>query len=252
MWRLLKDKEDTAQIFRILRAMEGRETKVLWDQFQATDTGRDVLKERRELSSLLSNRDALAAMPSDSFGRAYLDFMKAGDVTAEYFDQVADDAGDTGEGLSEDEKLFRRRCRDMHDLWHVVTGYGRDRIGEISMLAFTYSQFHDRGIRFIVRIGGMDARRRWPDAGIKYTLDEAYRLGREYKWLAGVDWEGLMPRPLWGVRQHLGFQIPRCYRRSVEFLRAAGAEGYDVDPLMGLPPDSPSFETAELRALNVA
>ena len=37
-------------------------------------------------------------------------------------------------------KLFAAGQRDMHDLRHVVTGYGRDELGEACLLAFNYAQ----------------------------------------------------------------------------------------------------------------
>ena len=40
----------------------------------------------------------------------------------------------------------------MHDLWHVTTGYGRDALGELSLLAFTYAQEQNRGIGAIALI----------------------------------------------------------------------------------------------------
>ena len=41
----------------------------------------------------------------------------------------------------------------MHDLWHVVTGYGRDELGEACLLAFTYAQNKNRGVGFIAFVG---------------------------------------------------------------------------------------------------
>ena len=38
--------------------------------------------------------------------------------------------------------------RDSHDLYHVVTGYGRDGLGEICVLTFGNAQFHNHGIGF--------------------------------------------------------------------------------------------------------
>ena len=36
-----------------------------------------------------------------------------------------------------DLALFATRQRDMHDLWHVLTEYGRDELGEACLLGFT-------------------------------------------------------------------------------------------------------------------
>lgn len=42
--------------------------------------------------------------------------------------------------MSEEEQLFSNRIRDLHDVFHVLTGYGRDLRGESAVLAFTIPQ----------------------------------------------------------------------------------------------------------------
>jgi protein-L-isoaspartate O-methyltransferase len=39
----------------------------------------------------------------------------------------------------EDMTLFRERSREMHDLLHIVTGYGRDSLGEACLTAFSFA-----------------------------------------------------------------------------------------------------------------
>ncbi len=51
------------------------------------------------------------------------------------------------------QRWYNARLRDMHDLWHVVTGYGRDSFGEACLLAFSYAQTRNRGIAFIAFFG---------------------------------------------------------------------------------------------------
>jgi len=65
---------------------------------------------------------------------------------AEFFDRfgaevMALDAGD-----------LRNRMRDTHDLWHVVTGYKGDLVGEASLLAFLFAQTRNPGVGFIVAV----------------------------------------------------------------------------------------------------
>src|SRR3546814_2900195 len=45
-----------------------------------------------------------------------------------------------------DVALFRNRMRDSHDLYHIVTDYGRDGLGEICVLTFGNAQFYNHGI----------------------------------------------------------------------------------------------------------
>ena len=49
------------------------------------------------------------------------------------------------ESQSEELIAFGKRMRDQHDLWHVLTGYGRDTFGEDFLLAFTYAQTKNLG-----------------------------------------------------------------------------------------------------------
>src|SRR3546814_8645278 len=48
-------------------------------------------------------------------------------------------------------ELYGDRLRDTHDLFHILTGYGRDALGEQCVLAFSYSQTPSWGTLFIAR-----------------------------------------------------------------------------------------------------
>ena len=66
-WRalrdLLRDPEDTAKVFVILRALTGKSILRGYNRFAATPTGAQLLAEQRSLLDTLSDRDALRAMP---------------------------------------------------------------------------------------------------------------------------------------------------------------------------------------------
>src|SRR3546814_14108504 len=46
-------------------------------------------------------------------------------------------------------ELYGNRLRDTHDLFHILTGYGRDALGEQCVLAFSYSQTPSWGTLFL-------------------------------------------------------------------------------------------------------
>src|ERR1700720_3035992 len=54
---------------------------------------------------------------------------------------------------ADDVTWFRERNREMHDLLHVVAGYGRDPLGEACVLAFTFAQNGSRGAAVIALVG---------------------------------------------------------------------------------------------------
>lgn len=209
MQELLKDKEDTAQVFRITQALGGGELPKNFKRFKETQAGEAILAEKRSLLKTLADRETLATLPEGSLGRAYLDFVQTEDISAEGLIAASEEGG--RQTLQDDgEILYSERTRDMHDLWHVVTGYGRDGLGELSLLAFSYAQVRNLGIGFIVLMALRKSSQENPGAGISKSVREGYRLGKQAAWLPAADWEALLERPLEDVREEL-----KCARQTV-------------------------------------
>jgi len=204
---LLRDPEDTAQVFVIVRALSGKSVLRCFNRFGAAPTGRVILTERRHLIDVLKDRAHLASLPSGSLGRAYLEFMTRENISAEGLV----DASASGL-LPQEERLalYAARLRDMHDLWHVVTGYGRDTMGEVCLLGFTFGQTGNPGLAFIALIGALKIARE-NDRRILRALWAGYRAGRRARWLPAADWEHLLALPLEEVRERLGVTAPQVY-----------------------------------------
>src|SRR5437868_3626076 len=150
-------------------------------------------------------------MPAGKFGRAYADFMTAGEIPAVGLVEAerVSVAAEQLKGLDADREWFFDRLRDNHDLWHVLTGYGRDEAGEAANLAFTLGQTRDTGVAFIVLaaalIGPM-APQVAPD-GVRLGwfhwqryLYQAWRRGCRAAFLPAVRFEELLRKPLDDVR----------------------------------------------------
>jgi ubiquinone biosynthesis protein COQ4 len=207
--RLLDNPEDTTQVFIILRAMRGRSAMRMFRRFQASAAGALVLRERRDLLQVLRDHQALAALPDGSLGRAYLAFMREQDLSAEGL--VAPSQAGNEEGLSPDALLFRERMRDMHDLNHVLTGYGRDPLGELCLLAFMYAQTGNLGQAMIVLMGVARTMRTPYGRVMRRAVFQAWRHGRKACWLPAQDWEALLVRPLDDLRVASAIATPTCY-----------------------------------------
>lgn len=204
---LLRDPEDTAKVFVIVRALSGKTLLRGFNRFAATPTGRVILAENRALIEVLRNRDYLASLPAGSLGRAYLEFVTRENISA---DGLVD-ASMSGEYPAEEGlNLYATRLRDMHDLWHVITGYGRDTMGEVCLLGFTFGQTRNPGLGFIAVVGATKIARE-ADRRIFRALWAGYRAGRRAAWLPAADWETLLTRPLTEVRMNLGVSAPRVY-----------------------------------------
>ncbi|HVJ55161.1 MAG TPA: Coq4 family protein [Aliidongia sp.] len=218
---LLRNGEDTRQVFLIIDALRGRSGERAFERFRKTEIGRTVLSERRVLLDRLSDRAALARLPEGSLGRAYLAFMAAQNLTAEGLVE-ASETGDR-QALSEERRLFGARSRDTHDLQHVVTGYGRDGLGEVSLLAFGYAKTKNRGIGLIALAGMFKVARHLPGLPVKRAVWEAYRHGRRAAWMLHQDWEALLAEPLEQVRRNLNILPPTRYQSIIAAVAASRA-----------------------------
>lgn len=201
---LFRNPQDTRQIFVIFRALRGRSGVRLFERFAATDTGRRVLAEQRELLPRLEDRGALAALPDGSVGRAYLTFMEAGQLSADGL--VMASQGTYDENVPPAMDLFRRRMRDAHDLTHTLTGYGRDGLGELCLLAFMNRHSRQLGQLLII---AMSWKRLPPPA--RAAVRQAWRQGAQARWFIDLDFEALLARPLDEIRRELNIQPPTRY-----------------------------------------
>src|SRR6266849_1043979 len=116
---LMRNREDTHQVFLLIEALRGKTTLRQLARFRQTETGRAVLGENRRLLDRLSDRASLAALPAGTLGRAYYEFMAAERLSAEELVAVS---WIERPPTPDDVTLFRERNREMHDLLHILTG----------------------------------------------------------------------------------------------------------------------------------
>jgi ubiquinone biosynthesis protein COQ4 len=206
--RLFANPNDTAQIFIILRAMRGNSGRRAFARFAASPNGTAILRERRNLMARLTDHAALAALPPGSLGRAYFDFMQGENLSAEGLTAPSRAWGE--DNLSAEIVLFRDRMRDMHDLNHVLTGYGRDPLGELCLLAFMHAHSRNLGMAMIVLMGLPRLR----PAG-RGAVWQAWRNGRKGRWFLELDWENLLDKPLDELRRRMAVAQPSRYRVAV-------------------------------------
>ncbi|HXC50092.1 MAG TPA: Coq4 family protein [Candidatus Limnocylindrales bacterium] len=202
MGALIDDPDDTAQVFRIIRALSGNSFERLFQRVLADPVGSRILNERRDILPVLQDRDRLRQLPEGTLGREYARFLDQEGISAEGLVE-ASDGFDDSVFLDDRAELLSRRLRDIHDLWHVVTGYQRDLFGEVALLAFTYAQIRNGGIGFIVLIAMLKEWREGYRDGLALSRG-AYFRGRRAGFFAAADWEALLERPLAEVRRELG------------------------------------------------
>jgi ubiquinone biosynthesis protein COQ4 len=91
----------------------------------------------------------------------------------------------------------------------VLTGYGRDPLGEACLVAFSYAQ--TRGLGWALIALGAALRSR--DPAVVRAIWQGYRRGRASAWLLGEDYEALLAEPLEAARRRLSIR-PLTPRRA--------------------------------------
>ena len=213
MTRLVRNPTHTHEVFTIIKALSGSDLQKGLDRFKGTEFGEKVLRNRLQLRDSLKKRNLLAKLPVGSLGREYQKFVQEENLSADGLEK-ANERSLQAEITDPELKLFAARQRDMHDLWHVVTGYGRDELGEACLLAFTYAQNKNRGVGFIAFVGCFKLFADYRFNALKAIL-QGYLIGRKAAWLPEQDWESLLANQLNNVRDHLNISKPSRYLASL-------------------------------------
>ena len=218
--RLLRDPDDTGQVFKIFEALKGNSLGLAHKRMQLDPRGQQLLEEQPNIVSVLNDREALLAMPEGSIGRAYYDFVHREGLSADGLIASSEEAP-RFEKMGRNERWLGDRLRDIHDLQHVMTGYGRDTLGELCLLSFMTTQTPSRGIDFIIFMGRTKGQKENPDLDLKSLVREGREIGQSADWMLFTRWEDRLHEPLEKVRAELGFIPPSKYRAALATLEGS-------------------------------
>jgi ubiquinone biosynthesis protein COQ4 len=212
VFRLMSNKEDTTQVFEISNALSRDSHNKLFARFAHSPYGKRVIEEPIEMENILSDFDRLRAMPEGSFGRTYLAFMESGGLTPDGLIDVAEESG-IAMRLSEYQAYARTfmHMETTHDVWHVLTGYNRDALGELCLLEVSRVLTYNKAFLLITGIGGLLMKKQKRSIPIWAIRKEALNIGKAMAWLPEIDFEELLPLPLEEVREKLNIQTPVKY-----------------------------------------
>jgi len=206
--RLLRDKDATGEVFEIMRALNGASTRKGYFKLLSTAEGGRLAYRGEDLAARLGDRAWLASLPPGSLGAVYRDFTDTGGVTPQGLVEVSNQVMNS---IEHPVAWYGRRIRDSHDLWHVVTGYGLDSLGEACLVAFSYPQTKSLGWAFIAAGAAFKSRKAPTKQPYVAAIREGYSRGRAARWLPAQDWAALLPLPLEDVRARLGLAPPSVY-----------------------------------------
>jgi len=223
MQKLIANKEDTEQVFHIIEALNGRSFQKNFAAFAATPEGKRHLKERTYLPPILDDHSWIEKLPEGTVGRAYIDFMRREGLSAQGLVEESEKFRSKAREFDDDYLWYANRLRDTHDLFHVLSGYNRDALGEASLLAFTYSQNPGAGVLFIAFMGCRTIAKHAPkEARIMDSFREGKRNGAKAGKIIREDIVALMHEPLEAARARLGIEKPVAYHNALKVLTARG------------------------------
>ena len=203
---LLADPDDTAKAIEVNLAIGARDFERRFQLFAASPEGRALLDERPSLAAALADRAALEAMAPESFGRAYLEYLDRNGFRATgllELQRAVQARWERDEGypaIDPARAWYRDRAILAHDLFHVVTGYGTDGLGEATLLAFSQAQLGGRGNALLTAGAAFELLRLQGLPWLRYPY-RAWRRGRRAVALVALPWEELLPLRLAIVRR---------------------------------------------------
>lgn len=206
---LFADPDDLPQVFTIIESLSGNTLERIWRRMNAEESGRRLLAEQPDLVQKLLDRDALARLPEGTLGRAYLDFVERENISADGIRAAAEKGMERT--LPAPLDFVSARMRDTHDLWHVVTGYSGDVLGEVALLAFIFAQTWNPGVALIIGLGLAKTLGATRGEDSRKVIADGFQRGRHAVWLPAVEWEKLLELPLSQVRAQLSAGAPAVY-----------------------------------------
>ena len=201
--RLIADKEDTASVFEIMRALAGRAIPNGYRRLLSTPEGGRIAYEHDEFAERLSDSVWLAQFGPGTVGAAYRDFIAPRGLSAEGLAEESRKIPEADVDAAHPLAWYARRMRDVHDVWHVLTGYGTDALGEVCVVAFSYAQTRSLGFAVIALAGARQFQKAKLGQPYLKAAREAWRNGRAAAWLPAVDYPALFAMPLEEARRTL-------------------------------------------------
>lgn len=224
--RLMANGDDTVQVFRIMRALNADAAQRGYRRLITTREGGRIAYRRVELSERFGDRAWLDSLPEGTVGAAYRAFLDRTGFSAKGLADISMNDFDPDAVVHDHPySWFGRRERDIHDIWHTLTGYtAEEHLGELCLVAFSYAQTRGLGWAAIGAMGAMKSIRMTGGTDVVKAVIEGYRHGKRAKWLSGEDFEALLAEPLDAARRRLNIAEPVLYRRAQAMLAARGVQ----------------------------
>lgn len=224
---LVKDKENTALVFQIYESLPSKRFFTDAADLTLSPAGERLRADEPFLPPMLDDHAALRRLPAGSVAHAYCDFMEREGLTAAGLVAESDKAGRPK--FDDLVQWYGFRQRDTHDLMHVLTGYGRDALGEQCVLLFTHGQQPSPGHILLGYAGAFNIVKQVKSrAPVWRAVREAHSIGKACPPIVAMPIRELLAMDLAAAREKLGITSPRWYAKCHEIWRSEGIDPYDL------------------------
>ena len=226
-----KNKEETSEVFGVFEALPWRGVIERTNSFLSTVRGRSIFESEPFLPEILDDHRALRRLPKYSFAHEYCDYMEREQLTAAGLVQATTACRGDGQRLDDGVEWYNDRLRDTHDLLHILTGFGRDTLGEQCVLAYVYKQRPSPGHVAVAYAGALLMRVKMKSrAPVMRAVMEAQRNGKFCVSIAEQSVRDLLRMSSEQVRSYLNIGSERWYSRAQQVWRE---EGIDPKSVLG-------------------
>ncbi|WP_421791300.1 Coq4 family protein [Hyphobacterium sp.] len=222
-WRefmgLVRNREDTRHVFGFFEAVNGRSYEQFYTRFAASEYGQSIIADPKQIGRILLDRETLESHGPGTFAAAYLHYLDTENLQPEgVYEANWDQAPERMRKLRDEWPNLYAMTYMMnltHDLYHVLTGYGRDPLGEALLLLFSGIQTGGRGPIWLGRMAGLRIRQEIPSWPVGRMMAEAKKLAKEAAHFPTTDLTALLPLPLDAARAQLSIGTPTLYKEII-------------------------------------
>lgn len=230
-----RDKEQTHLAFSIFNALPWTGVDAAASRFLATEEGRRIYASEPALPEILDDRAALRRLPKGSLAHDYCDFteregLSAAGLVAEY-----ELCREGRPRINDRIEWYLDRLRDTHDLLHILSGFGRDALGEQCVLSFVFKQRPSWGHLFIAYAGAVVTKRcTGTSAPVLGAVREAQLIGRACPPIAEQSIRDLLAVQTDDIRRKFGIRPARFYAEVHRIWRQEGRDPQMVASQCGI------------------
>ncbi len=178
-------------------ALEGFDTLA-----RSSPVAEEMLKER--YLSPVPDTDYLGSLAEGSLGREFARYLCDNNLDVNLLRESA--FIEAHSARSEDVGYLAERGFQLHDLFHVLTGFDTTPLGEVRVVSFTVAQIPSPYPSMIIATRPLQMVLYKPELlpVVMDAVTEGWALGRRAKPLMAVHWEECWARPLAELREEYG------------------------------------------------